>query len=102
MYVERKSCGLSGPGRITRVTFSKSGSSVYVDGKRLQTLAGAGFKSNYRDVETDEEYWVSGPKKNGQDRLYGGVVEIDEDVREEYWVEIRKQPEKKHQTRYRS
>jgi hypothetical protein len=102
MYVEHKGGGITGPGRITRVTFSKSGSSVYVDGKRLQTLDGAGFKANYFEVETGEEYWVSGPKKDGRDRLYPGVVEVDEDVWEEYWVEIRRAPDRKHLTQFRS
>lgn len=29
-------------------------------------------------------------------RADGGVIEIDEDVREEYWVSIREMPESKH------
>ncbi len=102
MYVEYKGGGLAGPGWITRVTFSKSGSSVYFRGKRLRTLGGAGFKVNYFDVETGEQYWVSGPKRNGQDRLYGGLVEIDEEVREEYWATVRRRPECRDLTRYRS
>jgi hypothetical protein len=60
-----------------------------------------GYKANYYDVETGERYWVSGPKRNGQDRLYGGLVEIDEDVREEYWTEIRREPERTHLRQYR-
>lgn len=38
-----------------------------------------------------EDYWISGCKKDGNDRLYGErlPVYIDEDVREEYWTEIR-------------
>ena len=102
MYVEYKGGGLTGPGRIARVEFSKSGRSVYFQGRRLQSLNGAGFKANYFDVETGEPFWVSGPKKNGEDRLYGGVVEVDEDVREEYWAQIRHQPEKIGQSQYRS
>lgn len=38
---------------------------------------------------------------DGLDRLYGKsalVVEIDADVREEYWTEIRKKPEQKRKT----
>jgi hypothetical protein len=55
---------------------------------------GAGFKSNYYDIETGEEFWISGPRKDGADRLYGepAAVEIDDDVREEYWTEIRGRP----------
>jgi hypothetical protein len=37
-------------------------------------------------------YWISGCKKRGGDTLYGGVIEIDEDVREAYWTEIRGMP----------
>jgi len=66
----------------------------------FQSLKGNGFKSNYFEVETGKEYWISGPKRDGQDRLYGnGIpVEIDEDVREKYWTEIRKKPSLKHRT----
>jgi len=97
MYIENKSEGLSGPARIGRVTFSKSGKSIYYRGRRFQTLAGQGFKANYFDYESREEYWISGCKRSGRDRLYPGTIEIDEDVREEYWCEIRNQPEKKTQ-----
>lgn len=96
MYIERKSDGLSGPARIGRVTFSKTGKSIYYQGRMFQSLKGYGFKANYRDAETGEEYWISGCKKRGGDTLYGGVVEIDEDVREEYWKQIRKQPGNSH------
>jgi hypothetical protein len=95
MYIESKGDGLNGPARIGRVTFSKTGSTIYYQGKCFQSLKGKGFKSNYFEVETGEHYWISGPKKNGCDRLYGGSlpVEIDDDVREEYWGEIRQQPQ---------
>jgi hypothetical protein len=95
MYIECKSDGLTGPARIGRVTFSKSGKSVHYDGRRFQTLAGSGFKANYFEVESGAEYWISGCKRDGTDRLYGErlPVEIDDDVRVEYWTEIRSQPE---------
>ena len=94
MYIERKGDGISGPARIGRVTFSKSGQSVYYQGRRFQTLSGNGFKANYFDCETGEHYWISGCKKRGGDRLYSGTVEIDEDAREEYWRDIRKLPKR--------
>lgn len=97
MYIEDKSNGLSGPGRIGRVTFSQTGKSVYYRGRRFETLGGRGYKANYFEVETGAEYWISGCKKRGGDRLYGGIIEIDEDVREEYWVTIRGMPECKNQ-----
>ena len=90
--------GLTGPARIGRVTFSKTGAALNYQGRSLQSLKGGGFKSNYFDIETGEHFWVSGPKKNGEDSLYATNIatEIDEDVREEYWTDIRKKPELKH------
>lgn len=91
MYIEDKSAGLDGPARIGRVTFSKSGRSIHYAGRTFQSLDGSGFKANYFDVETGNEFWISGPRKDGADRLYGGSkpVEIDPDVEQEYWREIR-------------
>jgi hypothetical protein len=94
MYIENKSEGLTGPARIGRVSFSKTGRTLYYRGRSFQSLKGAGFKSNYYDVETGDEYWISGPRKDGRDRLYGEPipVEIDDDVQEEYWRQIRRLP----------
>lgn len=93
MYIESKSQGLNGTARIGRVTFSKSGATLYYQGKSFQSLKGSGFKSNYFDVDTGEVYWISGPRQDGQDRLYQSnlPVEIDEDIAAEYWHEIRGQ-----------
>lgn len=95
MYIECKAAGLSGPARIGRVSFSKTGRSLYYGGRTFQSLKG-GYKANYYDVETGEEYWISGPKRDGSDRLYGErvPVEIDDDVRQEYWTNIRGLPER--------
>jgi hypothetical protein len=100
MYIESKAEGLTGPARIGRVTFSKRGSTVYYQGRAFQSLKGSGFKANYYDIETGEHYWISGPKKNGEDRLYGEAVpvEIDEDVREEYWRDVRGLPDRVSQS----
>lgn len=89
MYIEYKGEGIVGPARIGRVTFSKSGKTVYYGGKAFRSLKGSGFKSNYYDVETGDEYWISGCRKDGRDALYSTTVEIDADVAEEYWSEIR-------------
>ncbi len=99
MYIEDKSKGLSGPAHIGRVTFSKSGKSIRYKGKELQSLKGSGYKANYYDVETGDEYWISGCRKDGADRLYGErvLIAIDEDIREEYWLEIRNDPSKINQ-----
>src|SRR5918992_5170 len=97
MYIECKSEGISGPARIGRVTFSKTGQTLYYGGRRYRTLRGQGFKANYFEVESGDEYWISGCKKRGGDRLYPGLIEIDDDVREEYWTEIRGKPACKDQ-----
>ncbi len=100
MYIEAKP-GLTGPARIGRVRFSKSGKTLYYKGRRFQSLKG-GYKRNFFDVETGEEYWISGCRKDGQDTLYPGIVDIDEDVREEYWTGIRQRPDMVHRTSFRS
>jgi hypothetical protein len=101
MYIEMKP-GLAGPARIGRVRFSKTRKTIYDDGKKLQSLKGGGCKANYYNVETGMHYWISKCRKDGADALYPGEVEIDEDIREEYWTEIRKQPENKDKTSFRS
>ncbi|MBI5025351.1 MAG: 1-deoxy-D-xylulose-5-phosphate synthase [Nitrospirae bacterium] len=95
MYIELKT-DLAGPARIGRVKLSKTGKSIHYKDKTFQTLKGQGFKSNYFDVDSGDEYWISGCRKDGMDALYSTDVEIDEDVREEYWTKIRGLPEKKH------
>jgi hypothetical protein len=96
MYIEDKSGGLVGPARIGRVTFSKTGRTIYYRGRSFQSLKGQGFKANYYDLETGEHFWISGPKRDGGDSLYFSNVstEIDDDAREEYWRDIRGSPEK--------
>lgn len=94
MYIEYKgSDEIIGAAKIGRVKFSKSGKSIHYDGKTFETLNGTGFKSNYFDVETGDHYWISGCRKDGRDALYSTTAEIDEDVREEYWSQIRGLPE---------
>ena len=94
MYIESKAGGVTGPARIGRVTFSKSGATIYYQGKAFQSQRGSGFKSNFFDVETGEPYWISGPHKDGQDSLYATHVmpAVDDDVVEEYWLKIRGLP----------
>jgi hypothetical protein len=102
MYIEHKipGTGDTGPARIGRVRFSRTGRTIYYADKALQSLKGAGTYGNYAEVETGDVYWISGPKKDGRDRhrcaRQGEPVEIDEDVRVEYWTDIRGLPERKH------
>ena len=92
MYIEDKSEGLTGPARIGRVTYSKTGATIYYRGKEFRSLKGSGFKANYYEVDSGDEYWISGPRRDGQDGLYKTNIrpEIDEDVKREYWSEIRR------------
>ena len=87
MYVELKSGhGDDGPAWIGRVTFSRSGRSIFYRERELRRLKGRGVSGNYFDVATGEEFWVSGVKKGGSNRhgAGSGRVEIDDDVRAEY------------------
>jgi hypothetical protein len=89
MYIEPGG-GLAGAGgRIGRVTFSKSGKTLHYGGMSFRSLNGAGYKTNYYEIESDESYWISGPRKDGNDALYPMTIEIDSDVQEEYWRDIR-------------
>jgi hypothetical protein len=104
MYVENKSTqpagqsGVRGPTHIGRVTFSKTGKSLYDDGKTYRSLKGDGFKANYDDVESGEHYWISGPRRDGSDGLYGpSPASIDDDACEEYWMVMRKRPDRKNE-----
>ncbi|MEM9885858.1 MAG: 1-deoxy-D-xylulose-5-phosphate synthase [Bacteroidota bacterium] len=96
MYIEFKGGNLTGEARIGRVRFSKTKKSIHYNGKTFKSLKGRGFKSNYFDSETGEEYWISGCKKDGTDRLYNErtPIYIDEDVQKEYWEQIRNMPDK--------
>ncbi len=91
MYIECKADGLEGFAVVGRVYYSKSGKTIYYNGLKFKSLKGAGFKANYFETESGDEYWISGPRKDQNDRLYGGNkgVQIDEDVREEYAAMIK-------------
>ncbi len=79
-YVELKT-GYSdnGPAWIGLAQFSKSGRTVYFNGHAFQSIGGSGIAGNFMDIETGEEYWISGIKKDGNDRRkhVSGKVKID-------------------------
>src|SRR5258708_9610492 len=85
-YVELKP-GLSGngPAWIGRGRLSRSGRTVYFNGKALKRSHSQGAGSHY-DLETGESHWVSEVKKNGEDRhRWGsGKVAIEAAVVDEY------------------
>lgn len=64
--------------------FSKSKRTVYFNGKVFGR--GQGTIGNHVDIESGEEYWISGVKKNGEDRhKYGsGMIHLDNSVVQDY------------------
>ncbi len=87
MYLELKTgYDDDGPAWIGRVHISKTGRTIYYRDKALRKIPGGGIRGNHEDIETGDEYWVSGVKRNRANRDWAGTgpVVIDEDVREEY------------------
>ena len=84
-YIELKT-GWSddGPAWIGSVKESRSGTTLYFNDHAFRRCRG--LFSNYIDVETGEEYWISGVKKNGADRHWAGhgKIMIDRKVTAEY------------------
>ena len=96
MYLEDKSKGLNGPARIGRVRVSKTGETLYYAGRTFQALRNSGLKANFSDAETGQPFWIAKARKGGDDRLYKGAGDppvIDDDVREEYWRDVRGVPD---------
>lgn len=84
-YIELKSgYNDDGPAWIGHVQESKSGRTVYFNDHAFQNRRGE--YSNYIDIETGEEYWISGVKKNGEDRHWAGSgkITIDRKVIDAY------------------
>jgi hypothetical protein len=78
--------------RIGRVSFSKTGRTLYYDGREL-----TGGHGDFADSEAGERFHIRPARSDGLDRSEGRKrgsfrVEIDEDVREEYWRDIRCEP----------
>lgn len=92
-YIELKS-GFSDNGNawIGLVSFSKSGKTVYFDGKAFQSLNGMGISGNYYDIESGDEYWISGVKKDMTDRhqFGGGKILVEKRILSDYLQTIGK------------
>ncbi len=86
-YIELKS-GFSDNGSawIGMVSFSKSGRTIYFDGKAFQSLNGMGINGNYFDLENGDEYWISGVKKDMSDRhkFGGGKIFVEKRILADY------------------
>ena len=90
-YIELKS-GFNddGPAWIGRVAVSKSGRTIYFNGKAFKRATGGGFGGNYIDLETRDTYWISGVKKSGLDRHWAGSgkITIEAAAVEQYLTEV--------------
>ena len=91
-YVELKTDDLRGIGRIVRVNYFETGKTIYWDDRTLVPLEELSYNANYFDDDTLEEFWVSNPCRDGNDSLLPAVIEIEDDIREKYWTEIRRDP----------
>jgi len=83
MYIEQKTSGRAslddhGPAKIGKVSFSKTGRTVYFQGKTFRRIKGGGVAGNYYCVEDGNEYWITGVKKDGSNRHWagGGPIEV--------------------------
>jgi hypothetical protein len=78
-YIELKSgYADNGPAWIGYVTPSKTGRSLYFNGRALGKLKGSkrcAAAGNYYS-DTGESFWVSGVKKNGKDRHWAGAGKV--------------------------
>ena len=79
-YIELKSGHAdNGPAWIGYVTPSKTGRTLYFNGRGLMKHKGqrrGESGGNYVDMETGESFWVSGVKKNGEDRHWAGSGKV--------------------------
>ena len=79
-----------GPAWIGEVEFSKSGQTIYFNGLAFKKMTGTAFayssSSNYYDLENRQGYWISGVKRDGQDRHWagGGKIMIDKKIVDQY------------------
>jgi hypothetical protein len=86
VYVELKTGhNDDGPAWIGRARYSKSGRTVYFNGQALQARGRGGYE-NYFDIESGDQYWISGVKKDQRDRHWAGsgVIMIDEALIKDY------------------
>ena len=75
----------NGPAWICRVQASRSGRTVYFANRALKRSPRC-IKGNHFDLESGEEYWVSGVKKDGRDRHWAGSgkIRIERSAVDEY------------------
>lgn len=93
MYIELKTgYAGNGPAFIGRVFFSKTGRTLYYRNKEFKSLKGAGNEGNYYDIATEEEYRISGIRRDGiyRDHAESAKIIIDNDCIGDYLKETGK------------
>jgi hypothetical protein len=79
-YIELKSGHTdNGPAWIAYVQHSQTGRTLYFNGRGLMKLKGqrrGDAGGNYIDMETGESFWVSGVKRDGNDRHWAGSGKV--------------------------
>src|SRR5262245_55453097 len=72
-YIELKT-GYSdnGPAWIGDVRMSRTSHTIYFNGRAFSRIA----RGRYRDVETREVFWISGVKKNAEDRHWAASGKV--------------------------
>ncbi|MEN0130870.1 MAG: hypothetical protein AAGC49_15645 [Brevundimonas sp.] len=80
-----------GPSWICWVDFNRSWNTARFHGRELRRFQS--FDSNFYDVATGEEFWLSGPKRDRTDTRYGPAsTVVEDDVRETYGAFLRGAP----------
>ncbi len=75
-YIELKTgYNDNGPAWIGYVTQSKTKRTVYFNGHAFRKVSGQNF-INCVDIETGDEYWISGIRKRGSNRHWAGSGKI--------------------------
>jgi hypothetical protein len=79
LYVEAKSSGHGGEAWIGFATFSRTGATVFFNGRAFRSLKGSGVSANFFDLLTGESFWISGVKKRGSNRhrFGSGVIQVE-------------------------
>jgi hypothetical protein len=86
--------------RIGRVKILEDGNLLQYKEKIFHQLKKKNLEVNYYDANTKNEYWISECSQDGSDAIYAIKAEIDDDVREEYWLQIRKLKKYKNNSVY--
>lgn len=100
LYVELKTgYSSNGPAWIGRGQFSKTGRTIYFNGKAFE---GGRIGGIHSELLTGDQYWISGVKKDMTDRHWtgSGKIFIDKSVLSEYlaYVGLNQLPGSRYET----